>query len=400
MDDISSTVHHKDLQFFRTETEKLGLSRGCFVNPQKTRILTLCLGGSIIPSIATTDKALAQELTITNTTQNTPSRKTTMERLPIERTDVFRLLGTPVGSASFARTYYNKQLLFNSNNEADKLTERIPDLHTHLKLFSQCTVNKLPHLLDSGVTHNHTPEFDNSQWYNWNGHLTQGIDDITQNFLKRLLDIPSFTQCKHQISTGLRHQYDDLLQIHLTRFQAEQGYHSHYPTRFNCKIVQHTSKPRLLMHIEYNQLLPHRSPICNGPKSQHETNISHFESHISPHSARDCIKTFCGLRYTSNKPNSLLYCQNRCTRTLTSLTKHPLTTNFIPFNWNESKQPSSLTTKLVFFIAAKRKLCLPIFNPNNLPLCKCNRQHDCYGDHIFNCRNISKKMTHIIIRYA
>ena len=25
---------------------------------------------------------------------------------------------------------------------------------------------------DADVMHNHTPEFENDQWYNWNGHLT------------------------------------------------------------------------------------------------------------------------------------------------------------------------------------------------------------------------------------
>ncbi len=43
MDDISSSVAHDDVEFFCTEIEKLGASRGCFVNPTKTRILTSVL---------------------------------------------------------------------------------------------------------------------------------------------------------------------------------------------------------------------------------------------------------------------------------------------------------------------------------------------------------------------
>ncbi len=48
MDHISSTVHQEDVQFFCTEFKKLGASRGCFVNPLKTRILS-CSGNSILP---------------------------------------------------------------------------------------------------------------------------------------------------------------------------------------------------------------------------------------------------------------------------------------------------------------------------------------------------------------
>jgi hypothetical protein len=68
MDDISSTVHHQDVQFFCSEIEKLGKSRGCFVNPQKTRILTSCNGESILPSLNTTNPSLAHDV------QNTIAR--------------------------------------------------------------------------------------------------------------------------------------------------------------------------------------------------------------------------------------------------------------------------------------------------------------------------------------
>ncbi len=54
MDDISSTVAHEDVEFFCTELERLGASRGCFVNPAlKTRILTSCNGQSILNELDT-----------------------------------------------------------------------------------------------------------------------------------------------------------------------------------------------------------------------------------------------------------------------------------------------------------------------------------------------------------
>jgi hypothetical protein len=65
MDDISSTVAHEDIEFFCTELDRLGSTRGCFVNPFKTRILTSCSGESILPSLneqtaASVDRTIAQ----------------------------------------------------------------------------------------------------------------------------------------------------------------------------------------------------------------------------------------------------------------------------------------------------------------------------------------------------
>jgi hypothetical protein len=51
MDDIASTIALKDVEFFCTEIEQIGASKGCFVNPTKTRILTSCNGTSILPSL-------------------------------------------------------------------------------------------------------------------------------------------------------------------------------------------------------------------------------------------------------------------------------------------------------------------------------------------------------------
>jgi hypothetical protein len=51
-----------------------------------------------------------------------------------------------------------------------------------------------------------------------------------------------------------------------------------------------------------------------------------------------------------------------------------------------------------FDIAIRRKLRLPIITPTNK--CRCGTTHDIYGDHTFQCRHISKKAAHDIIRDA
>ncbi len=185
MDNISTTVAYEDVEFFCTEIDRLGAPRGCFVNPMKTRILTSCSGESIIPLLdETTAKSLnrtIQRYWIKENKDGTSS--------PIELTTGFCLLGTPVGSSDFAQEYYDEQIT-TVNKALKNLNKAIPDLHTRLKLFSHCTIQKLPHLLDSDVMHNFpliTTEAA-KDWYNWNGPVPAGCDTIINDFLKTILD--------------------------------------------------------------------------------------------------------------------------------------------------------------------------------------------------------------------
>jgi hypothetical protein len=188
MDDISSTVPHEDVQFFCQELDKLGKKIGCFVNPLKTRILTSCSGNSILPSLADTNHSLATEIETTIATFSIKQNKDD-SLSPIELTDGFRLLGSPVGSKHFAQTFYDEQLQ-SVTSTLTSLEHSIPDIHTRLKLFTHCVLQKLPHLLDSDVMHNYPTIYtSNETWFNWTGDLTFGIDGLIDRFLRNILDI-------------------------------------------------------------------------------------------------------------------------------------------------------------------------------------------------------------------
>ena len=415
MDDISSTVHHEDVQFFCTEIEKLGRSRGCFVNPHKTRILTSCSGDSIIPTLRSVNPSLAQDIGNTIATYST-TKHSDGTTSAIELTEGFRLLGTPVGSATFARTFFDDQLKA-TELEARRLTERIPDLQTRLKLFSQCTIHKLPHLLDADVMHNHTPEFENDQWYNWNGYLTEGIDNIIKTFFKHLLDIPITdeiptysTLIAHLninkgglgiLNASTRAAPNFVVNMMTCRRRISLGFQQNKDI---TPIILHTSIANLF-NIEtnhessclgrYHQLLPHISSVCNGPKNNPENSTSFFESSISTKSARDRLKSFCGTLVT-NQIHSIMETEapdhvHLLPSILSPQTSYPL------IGMNRSN-PAHRLPNWTFSIATKRKLRLPIYSPNNKPSCKCKRDIDSFGDHWFSCRNINKTIAHNIVR--
>jgi hypothetical protein len=139
MDDISLTVALEDVQFFCEEIDKLGTPWGCFINPLKTRILTSSDGHSILPQLHKDNPDLDSEIKRTISTYSITYNKTTNKTLPVKLVDGFRLLGTPIGSHSFAHEYYNKQISA-VTTALNNLTKNITDRHTCLKLFAICTI--------------------------------------------------------------------------------------------------------------------------------------------------------------------------------------------------------------------------------------------------------------------
>ena len=162
VDDVSACVPLEDLQFLCDNFNNIGTPLGCFVNPMKTRILTSTSGQSPLSKIATVNPSLATSISDTITRYSTKPNNTTRDgpAIPVELTKGFRLLGSPIGSPDFANEFFDEQLI-NVQEAISLMTTTIIDPHTKLRLFSQCLIQKLPHLLGSDVLHhydiNHPP---------------------------------------------------------------------------------------------------------------------------------------------------------------------------------------------------------------------------------------------------
>ena len=106
---------------------------------------------------------------------------------------------------------------------------------------------------------------------------------------------------------------------------------------------------------KYEQLLPHISTICNGPKNQADNSTTFFESSISTKSARGRIKSFCGELVT----NQIYSTMNTDAPEHTHSTKHLVSANVISINRNESKQSVTQTTQLVLHNCNKTEITTP-----------------------------------------
>jgi hypothetical protein len=51
VNNLSSTIPHANIKFFLDQLKKIGSKRGCFINPEKSQILTSCSGQSINPNL-------------------------------------------------------------------------------------------------------------------------------------------------------------------------------------------------------------------------------------------------------------------------------------------------------------------------------------------------------------
>ena len=108
VDDISSCVYLPDLHFLCEQVCSHGTSIECFVNPHKTRVLTSCNRTSILPTLSIHNPPLARSLSTSIASFSTtphPTNKTALD-IPVELTTGFRLLGQPVGSATFASDFF------------------------------------------------------------------------------------------------------------------------------------------------------------------------------------------------------------------------------------------------------------------------------------------------------
>jgi hypothetical protein len=190
VNDVSACVPLKDLQFLCDQFATFGAPLGCFVNPMKTRIFTSTSGHSPIPDLHHINPTLAT--TISDAISKYSTRPNNFDilgpPLPAELTTGFCLLGSLVGSPAFAREYFNTQLI-DIQTCITTMSNAITDRHTKLRLFSQCLIQKIPHLLGCDVLYYYDTDEPPPDWTDWNGPLTSATNHIIARFISDTIGV-------------------------------------------------------------------------------------------------------------------------------------------------------------------------------------------------------------------
>ena len=411
VDDISATVPHNDIATFLHHLNELGHQRGCHINPHKSRILTSCNNNSIIPLLKHTNPSLAD--TISNAINRFSTKIIEGTTTGVELTDGFRLLGTPVGSASFADSFYQEQL--SHAFQLATLNDQITDLQTRLKLFSTCILQKLPHLLSSDAMHHLPLNMNPDLWPTYAAPLALGIHTlIDTSFLQQLLHIPSLSdhsKCIAHLHTnhgglGLlfpRHRAASDFVITMTSAtrNANDGFKLNsdlLPIQLHPSITnlfQTTHNPHSKCLARYNLLLPAIANIACLEKCPPNERVHHLLTKLSPHSMRSRLKKHCAQILTDLTYETTFLTAPEHSHLLPSiLTPH---TSYPLIDMNRSN-PNNRLSNWSFLLATQRKLRLPIYDPTNPPHCSCGITHDPWGDHAFRCKKHNKKFAHNYIR--
>ena len=415
VDDISSCVYLPDLPFLCDTLKTNGDKLGCFINPSKTRILTSCIGVSPIPELYATNPSLATQITNTIARFSTDPHPTdrSLPPLPVELLSGFRLLGHPVGSASFAREFFTTCLAAVESDIAS-INDTIDDDQTKLRLFTQCTLQKIPHLLSSDVLYHLPTDIANPPWEEWNGPLTAATDTIISTFLSKLLQrdaLPTHSTLISQLglshgglgllSPRTRAVPDFVLSMANAHRNATTGFALHpdstphllHPTLRD--LFEVTTNPDSDILRRFHILLPHFAAIGCAPSTPPADRLPHFLQTTSLRRARERITTFTSTHTLHSIYHDVCSNSPEHTHLLPSLLSPQTSYPIIALC---RSKPGNRLPPWCFSLATKRKLRLPIFSDGDRRICRCGRRVDDYGDHIFQCPRLSKLNAHNILR--
>ena len=202
LDNVTTLVLLRDLLFFCQSFNEIGAPLGCFPNPGKPHILTSTNGQSILQDLANFDEELAEDvlMALMEFSVKAPSTASSVATF-VELQSGYRLLDAPVGSEQFVLDCFYQQMAADKANTL-ALTTWVSNLQTRLCLFSQCTIQKVPHLLGAEVMHSLLLDFDAHHWEELNVPLTSRVDGQITSFLEDLTgrEIPQASLLLSQIS--------------------------------------------------------------------------------------------------------------------------------------------------------------------------------------------------------
>jgi hypothetical protein len=314
VDDTSSCVYLPNLHFLCEQVQSRGTSIGCFVSPHKTRILTSCNGTSIVPTLTTHNPSMARSLSTLIASFSTtphPTNKAAPD-FPVELITGFRLLGQPIGPATFASNFFARRI-DNVKKNITSLLDNITHQQTRLRLFSQCIIQKLPHLLSVDVLFHLPTDDPNPPWKEWNGPLTSNIDSVIKAFFYSLLttlditpDIPEYAILLSQLGLragGLRllcprtrAAPDFVITMASACRNALRGFRIHkdlpnfliHPTIGALFDISTNTTSNILQC--FYCLLPHIAEVACAPSIPPSDSINHFLILVSPKSVQSKLK--------------------------------------------------------------------------------------------------------------
>ena len=137
---------------------------------------------SIIPTLRQQNPTVCEQL------EEAIAKYSRKDNKPYEEVNGLRILGNPIGSQTF-QTKFIKDYLGEAKKNAHKLLTQLDDQQTMLQLFRTCTTQQLTHLFTADVYAQETTDPNRCRardWHLWNSEMTIEFDEMSHLFVKAI----------------------------------------------------------------------------------------------------------------------------------------------------------------------------------------------------------------------
>jgi len=410
IDDTTVSICYDDLQFFLNKFHELGPPLGCFLKPQKCKILTSTNG--------TSPRHLLSQPHLEALTYCLQKFCGGIDHGEV--VDGIRILGHPIGAQSFVSTFQHKTVS-KLSTATQSLQHLVKDPQISLALFKFSLQHYTKHLLFTDMLHNTNISPSYKQYHT---NFIETINSITKHYLSTLagdpdatsFDLPDHSWTIATTPTGLGGMgIIDLSMIALQTYIV--------PLAKSIRASQHGFIPTPIIspnieNISHSISLP--KPIAFSFRSWKHSTLPVFQTY-----SKLTKQYITGVEFQSNRAtgdrfldftlhSSLHATSTRFQKDIvlkrSQLLWHglppPLKKTFpstmstltsVPLNNITRTDPTNHFSAQEFLVYLQRKLRLPIW-PKLPSKCICNSHMDPYGDHLFTCPKASKTDLHNRIR--
>ena len=410
IDDVNMLVPLADVEFVLAKVREYGEPLGAIMNTEKTRVLTSTIGEKTTTKLISSEDESTRQLgwSLLRAIAQYSTTIKDGERVPVEVTDGLRVLGAPIGSPSFCRTFIAKQMA-KAKEASKRILEGLDSCQTQLQLYKTCTVHKMTHLFMSDVLAADEATLPDL-WHLWNSQMTSDFDSMTNDFLKDLTsrsDMPAHAQLIASMASnsgglGLQHPRCTAIPATVLAVKRCLEYATSgvwvgavsppvkLPTNITSLYENWQSSPAATFRI-FQKYSNSMANIC-APENA-ENAMTYFLYDAPPKRCKEILREIAANHVRNFVQHSL-----QDSVTAAKLGEILQRTTSLALLDMPRSEPCNRQKNDQWIVSLKRKLRLELWPKEETITCKCGRRMDHFGDHALSCTQHNKSAMSDAIR--
>jgi hypothetical protein len=405
VDDVNSLLPTEDVEFFLLKFKEYGEPLGAILNTEKTRILTSTSSRSTATHLLNswnsdereTGASLQRAIASFSRSRNDDGTYS-----PHEVTTGLRILGCPIGSNDFCKSFITK-ILHKARAANASIIAGLSDDQTILQLLKICTSHKMTHLFASDVISSDASSLPDS-WTNWESEMVTSFTNMLDSTIAEITRQPTLPRHSSLIASlptrhgglGLPCPSTSAIPNFILSTKRSISYgikgiwigHTYplvqlpYPIQ---SLYDNWRDSPLTPFTIFRKYYPALRDICTSDRLPNQDDFFLFRSSFNTcrqriNDATTQITLRLLRRALADDPSSLNQLEDiLCPHMSTCLVDMP------------RSNPANRRRNEDFSLMLKRKLRLPLWGTDSVTLsCACGHLMDPFGDHCFHCRQHNK----------